>query len=145
MQKVMTRRGPRSTTRPPSRRDSRRPAERRVPPQAPPHPTELFTQRLLLVLCGHKPPHWLARHTADRAYDDLLWLVARRSLGTGGRRPTIHRIGHFEPSEGTFEVFARITAGTRLHALAFRLHLSHDDRWRVTAVELDGRPPRDHG
>ncbi|MET9495913.1 NPCBM/NEW2 domain-containing protein, partial [Streptomyces sp. NPDC006552] len=32
----------------PSRRDSRRPAERRVPPQAPPHPTELFTQRLLL-------------------------------------------------------------------------------------------------
>ncbi|MFI0237015.1 Rv3235 family protein [Streptomyces sp. NPDC016845] len=138
----MSRQGPRGTTRPPSRRDSRRPAVRRVPPAAPPHPTELFTQRLLLVLCGTRPPHWFARYTADRAYDDLLWLVARRPLGTGGRRPTIHEIGYFEAAADTFEVFARITAGPRLHALAFRMYLSEDRRWRVTAVELGGRPPR---
>ncbi|WP_394431312.1 Rv3235 family protein [Streptomyces sp. SGAir0957] len=150
MQKVMFRQGPRGTARPPSRpparRDPRRPATaRRVPPEAPPHPTETFTQRLLLVLAGTRPPHWFARHTADRAYDDLLWLVARRPLGTGGRRPTIHDIGYFVPATGTYEVFARITAGPRLHALAFRMHLAADNRWRVTAVELGGRPPREDG
>lgn len=143
MQKVMTRRGPRRTTRPPSRRDTRRPAPARIPPQAPPHPSEVFTERLLLVLCGHRPPHWFARHTAHQAYDDLLWLVDRRPLGLSGPRPTIHRIGDFEPAPGTYEVFASITAGPRLHALAFRLTLGRDHRWRVTAVELDGRPPRE--
>ncbi|NEB76897.1 hypothetical protein G3I40_16970 [Streptomyces sp. SID14478] len=137
----MTRRGPRRTTRPPTRHDTRRPGSGRTPPRPPLHPTELFTERLLLVLSGQRPTHWFARHTADQAYEDLLWLAARGPLGPA--RPTIHRIGHFEPSTGTYEVFARITAGPRLHALAFRLHLATDRRWRVTAVELDGRPPRE--
>ncbi|WP_306324186.1 MULTISPECIES: Rv3235 family protein [unclassified Streptomyces] len=144
VQKVLSKRDPRRvTTRPPNRRDPRRPTERRRSPQPPPHPTEHFTQLLLLVLGGHRPPHWFARHTADRAYDDLLWLVDRRPLGTTGPRPTVHDIGHCALSAYVYEVFARIAVGPRLHALAFRLHLHSDRRWRVTAVELDGRPPRD--
>ncbi|MFI5660632.1 Rv3235 family protein [Streptomyces sp. NPDC051684] len=146
MQKVMNRRGPRGNTRPPGRRDSRRPGAgtRRVPPRVPPHPTELFTQRLLLVLSGDRPLHWFARHAAHQAFDDLLWLVERRALLPGaGPRPTVHGIGHFEPAPGSFEVFARIAVGPRLHALAFRLALGEDRRWRCTAVELGGRPPRE--
>ncbi|QNS05886.1 hypothetical protein IAG42_21400 [Streptomyces xanthii] len=142
MQKVMTRRGPRRSTRPPARRDSRRPGPGRIAPQAPPHPTELFTERLVLVLSGQKPLHWVARHTVHQAYEDLLWLADRRPLGPA--RPRIHRIGHFEPSPGSYEVFARVTAGPRLHALAFRLVRDESLRWRCTAVELDGRPPRPH-
>ncbi|MET8470411.1 Rv3235 family protein [Streptomyces sp. NPDC006422] len=148
MQKVMNRRAPRANNRPPTRRDSRRPGTvpRRVPPQVPPHPTELFTQRLLLVLSGDRPLHWFARHAAHQAFDDLVWLVDRRVLlpGAGpGPRPTVRGIGHFEPAPGSYEVFARIAVGPRLHALAFRLTRSADHRWRCTAVELDGRPPRD--
>ncbi|MBO1338010.1 Rv3235 family protein [Streptomyces sp. VRA16 Mangrove soil] len=141
MQKVLSRRGPRRTTRPPSRRDSRRPAAR--PPRVAPHPAELFTERLILVLAGHKPPFWFARHTAGHAFEDLIWLLAHRPLARSGPRPTIHDIGHFEPATGTYEVFARIAVGPRLHALAFRLTRTPDLRWRCTAVELDTRPPRE--
>jgi hypothetical protein len=100
----------------------------------------VFTERLILVLSGQKPLHWFARHTLHQAYEDLLWLATRRPLGPV--RPRIHDIGWFEPAEGSLEVFARITTGPRLHALAFRLVLDEAERWRCTAVELDGRPPR---
>ncbi|MGW6024809.1 Rv3235 family protein [Streptomyces sp. NPDC055099] len=159
MQKVMTR--PRSrpvTTRPPGRTDPRRPSAARTPrpaprtptrpvrplrtpPQPPPHPTELFTERLLLVLSGQKPVHWAARHIAHTAFDDLTRLAEQTPLTVNGRRPTIHRIGHYEPRPGVYEVFARIGAGPALRALAFRLHLGADQRWRCTAVEV-GAPAR---
>ncbi|TGB08078.1 Rv3235 family protein [Streptomyces sp. MZ04] len=141
MHKVMTR--PRSRpaiTRPPGRKDPRRPtAQTRPPrtaPQPPPHPTELFTERLLLVLSGQKPVHWAARHIANTAFDDLARLAEHTPLNVDGRRPTIHRIGHYEPSPGVYEVFARIGTGPALRALAFRLHLGADQRWRCTAVEV---------
>ncbi|WP_051127158.1 MULTISPECIES: Rv3235 family protein [unclassified Streptomyces] len=137
----MNTRGPRRSSRPPNRRDTRRPA--RVRPQAPPHPTELFTDRLLLVLAGHRPLHWFARHTTGHGFDDLLWLLEHRPLARTGPRPAVHGIGHFEAGPGAYEVFARISVGPRLHALAFRLALTDDHRWRCTAVELDARPPRD--
>ncbi|GAA1940152.1 hypothetical protein GCM10009837_77850 [Streptomyces durmitorensis] len=151
MQKVMTRPRPRpaTTTRPPGRTDPRRPSAAartptrplRTPPQPPPHPTELFAERLLLVLSGQKPVHWAARHIAHTAFDDLTRLAELAPFNVNDRRPTIHRIGHYEPRPGVYEVFARIGAGSALRALAFRLHLGDDQRWRCTAVEVGAPPP----
>ncbi|MFE6400755.1 Rv3235 family protein [Streptomyces alboflavus] len=133
-------------TRPPGRHDTRVPEPRRphrplTPVQPPPHPTELFTERLMLVLSGQRPLHWVARHIAHTAYDDLARLAESRPLGTvGGHRPAVHRVGHYEVRPGVFEVFARVGAGTALRALAFRLHRGDDQRWRCTAVEVAGPP-----
>ncbi|MEU5582950.1 Rv3235 family protein [Streptomyces huasconensis] len=160
MRKVMTRPRPRpstsrpptgrpsasrpSTGRPPTRGDSRRPADRRprtVPAQPPPHPTEVFAERLLLVLSGQRPLHWAARHIANTAYDDLARLAEITPLSTDGHRPTIQRVGHYQPHPEAYEVFARVATGPRLRALAFRLVLGADRRWRCTAVELEPTRP----
>ncbi|MFJ2774504.1 Rv3235 family protein [Streptomyces sp. NPDC087300] len=160
MRKVMTRprrrppTGRPSTSRPPTRTDSRGPtpsgrpanpgrtpvpaAPPTIPAQPPPHPTEVFAERLVLVLSGQRPLYWVARHIANTAFDDLARLAELRPLGTdGAHRPTIHRIGHYQPHPETYEVFARIATGPRLRALAFRLHRGADRRWRCTAVETD--------
>ncbi|MEU1022724.1 Rv3235 family protein [Streptomyces sp. NPDC005900] len=142
MRKVMTRPRPRPsasrppTGRPPTRRDSRRPL-RAIPAQPPPHPTEVFAERLLLVLSGQRPLHWVARHIANTAYDELARLAELAPLCADGHRPTIHRIGHYQPHPDAYEVFARVAAGPRLRALAFRLALGPDRKWRCTAVETE--------
>ncbi|MEU2228038.1 Rv3235 family protein [Streptomyces sp. NPDC018347] len=155
MNKVMSRTPqPRPRHRPPTRRDSRRPGG--APPRTPsrpaathaerprtapgtavpqPRPTDLFADRLLAVLSGRRPVHWMLRHTAGRAYDDLVRLAERGPLRAFGTRSAVHDIGYYVPSEGTLEVFARICAGDRLRAMAFRLELGQDLRWRCTAVE----------
>ncbi|MEV5435769.1 Rv3235 family protein [Streptomyces sp. NPDC052682] len=108
-------------------------------PAAPqPRPTDVFADRLLLVLSGQRPVHWMLRHTAGRAYDELAWLAERGPLRTRGARPAVRDIGYFEPRPGVFEVFARIGAGDQLRAMAFRLERGRDLRWRCTAVELGG-------
>ncbi|MFF9769675.1 Rv3235 family protein [Streptomyces sp. NPDC014636] len=155
MNKVMSRTAqPRPRHRPPTRRDSRRPggAPPRTPsrpaatrtertPTAPepavrqPRPTDLFADRLLAVLSGQRPVHWMLRHTAGRAYDDLARLAELSPLRTHGAGPVVHDIGYYVPSEGALEVFARIAAGDRLRAMAFRLERGKDLRWRCTAVE----------
>ncbi|MFG2961277.1 Rv3235 family protein [Streptomyces sp. NPDC048291] len=151
MNKVMTRTVQlRPAGRPPGRRDSRRPgapASRRplTPPAAPPgpRPTDLFAERLLAVLSGRRPVHWMLRHTAGHAYDDLARLAERGPLRTRGSDPVVRDIGYYVPSAGALEVFARIAAGDRLRALAFRLEQGADLRWRCTAVEMGGpRGPR---
>ncbi|MER7349499.1 Rv3235 family protein [Streptomyces aurantiacus] len=127
------------TGRPPGRHDPRRPASRprRIPAQPPPHPAELFTELLLLVLSGQRPVHAVARHVAHTAYDDLVRLAERLPLrSVGGHRPAVQRVGHYEVRPGVFEVFARVGAGPALRALAFRLHRGDDERWRCTAVEV---------
>ncbi|MBL1105389.1 hypothetical protein JK361_12455 [Streptomyces sp. 5-8] len=98
-------------------------------------PTDVFADRLLAVLSGQRPVHWMLRHTAGRAYDDLARLAERSPLRTRGTRPVVHDIGYYVPSEGALEVFARIAAGDQLRAMAFRLELGKDLRWRCTAVE----------
>ncbi|MFE7274025.1 Rv3235 family protein [Streptomyces sp. NPDC057623] len=108
-----------------------------------PRPTDVFADRLLLVLSGQRPVHSMLRHTAGRAYDELAWLAERGPLRTRGTRPVIRDIGYFEPRPGAIEVFARIGAGDQLRAMAFRLEQSGDLRWRCTAVELGG-PRRPH-
>ncbi|MEU3858619.1 Rv3235 family protein [Streptomyces sp. NPDC028722] len=162
MNKVMNRAAaqPRPRHRPPNRRDSRRPggAPPRTPsrpaaaltvPQEPPvgpvptvrppRPTDLFADRLLAVLSGQRPVHWMLRHTAGRAYDDLARLAEHSPLRTLGPRPVVHDIGYYVPSEGALEVFARVSAGDRFRALAFRLERGKDLRWRCTAVETGPR------
>ncbi|MFG2743323.1 Rv3235 family protein [Streptomyces chartreusis] len=114
---------------------------RPVVPQ--PRPTDVFADRLLLVLSGQRPVHSMLRHTAGRAYDELAWLAERGPLRTRGTRPVVRDIGYFEPRAGAIEAFARIAAGDQLRAMAFRLEQGNDLRWRCTAVELGGpRRPR---
>lgn len=108
-----------------------------------PRPTDVFADRLLLVLSGQRPVHSMLRHTAGRAYDELAWLAERGPLRTRGTRPVVRDIGYFEPRAGAIEAFARIAAGDQLRAMAFRLEQGGDLRWRCTAVELSGpRRPR---
>ncbi|MER6152046.1 Rv3235 family protein [Streptomyces hirsutus] len=128
------------------------PAVPRVPARTPrrpvpqPRPTDHFAELLLAVLSGQRPVHSMLRHTAGRAYDELADLAERGPLRTRGTRPVVRDIGYYVPREGALEVFARIGAGDRLRAMAFRLEQGHDLRWRCTAVELGGpRPPRPHG
>ncbi|MBX7546446.1 Rv3235 family protein [Streptomyces sp. NPDC004232] len=166
MNKVMSRTvQPRPRHRPPTRHDTRRPggAPPRKPPtgsardtpapartagpplrapetaQPPQRPTDVFADRLLAVLSGQRPVHWMLRHTAGRAYDDLALLAERGPLRTHGARPVVRDIGYYVPCDGALEVFARISAGSRLRALAFRLELGQDLRWRCTAVEAGAR------
>uniref|UniRef100_UPI003B637D3E Rv3235 family protein n=1 Tax=Streptomyces sp. NRRL S-37 TaxID=1463903 RepID=UPI003B637D3E len=113
---------------------------RPVVPQ--PGPTDRFAELLLAVLSGQRPVHAMLRHTAGQAYDELIRLAERGPLRTRGPRPVVRDIGWFEPREGAIEAFARIGAGDRLRAMAFRLEQGRDLRWRCTAVELGG--PRPH-
>ncbi|MET8163202.1 Rv3235 family protein [Streptomyces sp. NPDC005329] len=116
-----------------------------VPAQTPrrpisqPRPTDLFADRLLAVLTGRRPVHFMLRHTLGHAYDDLAHLAERGPLRTThGALPVVRDIGYYVPRPGAIEAFARIGAGDRLRAMAFRLELGTDHRWRCTAVELDG-------
>ncbi|MFJ3661282.1 Rv3235 family protein [Streptomyces sp. NPDC090119] len=155
MNKVMSRKPQtRPHHRPPTRHDTRRPgtpARGRTGtarptgtahPSGTARPTDLFADRLLAVLSGQRPVHWMLRHTAGAAYDDLVRLAERAPLRARGARPTVHDLGWFVPRAGALEVFARIAAGDHLRALAFRLEQSEDLRWRCTAVELATPPGR---
>ncbi|MEU3289203.1 Rv3235 family protein [Streptomyces longwoodensis] len=117
------------------------PAGQGAPAQ--PTATDVFAERLLAVLSGRRPVHAMLRHTLGRAYDDLVRLAEHGPLRTlRGARPVVRDIGHYEVRPGTIEAFARIRAGDRLRAMAFRLERGTDHRWRCTAVELGGPRPR---
>lgn len=125
---------------------SRVPAPSPRRPLAQLRPTDVFADRLLAVLSGQRPVHYMLGLTAGRAYDELAWLAERGPLRTTrGSRPVIRDIGYESPRPGAIEAFARIGAGDRLRAMAFRLELGRDRRWRCTAVELGGprRPSPD--
>ena len=154
----MTRTRHQTGGRPPVRHDTRRPGStprrtapgrgisRTTAPSAPgrtgpvtqPRPTDLFADRLLSVLSGQRPVHSMLRHTVGRAYDELAWLAERGPLRARGVRPVVRDIGYYVPRPGAIEAFARIGAGDRLRAMAFRLERGPDHRWRCTAVELGG-------
>ncbi|WUP92191.1 Rv3235 family protein [Streptomyces sp. NBC_00252] len=127
-----------------------------VPAQAPqvatrprvpqPRPTDVFADRLLAVLSGQRPVHWMLRHTAGPAYDELIRLAEHGPLrATRGVRPVVRDIGYYVARPGAVEAFARIGAGDEVRAMAFRLEQGADLRWRCTAVELGGprAPHRD--
>ncbi|MGA5548425.1 Rv3235 family protein [Streptomyces pseudogriseolus] len=111
----------------------------RLPAGVPqPRPTDRFAELLVAVLSGQRPVHAMLRHSAGQAYDELIRLAERGPLRTRGARPVVRDIGWFVPREGAIEAFARIGAGDRLRAMAFRLERGRDLRWRCTAVELGG-------
>ncbi|AZP18250.1 hypothetical protein EJC51_20460 [Streptomyces aquilus] len=112
------------------------------------HPTDHIAELLVLVLSGQRPVHSMLRHTVGRAYDELAELAERGPLRARGTRPVVRDIGYYVPRPGAFEAFARIGAGDQLRAMAFRVELGRDRRWRCTAVELGGPRDRrtdDHG
>ncbi|GAA3755941.1 Rv3235 family protein [Streptomyces tremellae] len=135
-----------SARRPPSRRDPRGPgagpAGRRAPLR-PPH--SLFAERLLAVLSGERPVHWMLGWTVGEAYEQLVRLAPAVPLRPrpGQPTPVVRRCRAFRPGPDAVEAFATLASGDRVRAMAFRLERAPDHRWRCAAVEIDGpRPPR---
>lgn len=140
-------------TRPAGRRDQRRPGT--VPPQWAPrrprqplHPHHWFAERLLAVLSGRRPVHWMLGHTIGDAYDQLAELAPRTPLRARGIRPVVRQCRGSRPATGVVEAFASIAAGEQIRAMAFRLEQGSDLRWRCAAVELGSSPaagrPKQH-
>ncbi|MFE7665814.1 Rv3235 family protein [Streptomyces celluloflavus] len=105
-------------------------------------PHHWFAHQLLLTLSGQRPVHALLGHALPAAYDRLVELAPQAPLrpATGpGRRapaPSVRDCGLCRPRGGVIEAFARIAAGERLRALAFRLELGADSRWRCAALDI---------
>ncbi|WP_455353417.1 Rv3235 family protein [Streptomyces sp. SYSU K217416] len=128
-------------TRPAGRHDQRRPgtaaAMARARRQQKPH--YWFADRLLAVLSGQRPVHWMLGHTIGEAYEQLVQLAPGAPLRPTERvMPVVRHCGEFHPGPGVIEAFARIGAGERVTAMAFRLEQGADHRWRCAAVELGG-------
>ncbi|MFE2231663.1 Rv3235 family protein [Streptomyces sp. JL2001] len=113
------------------------PAPARTAPRAlPPH--AVFAERLLAVLSGDRPVHWMLGQTVGEAYEQLVRLAPETPLRSGGARPVLRRCAAHPPRTGVVEAFASIAVGERVRAMAFRLERGADGRWRCAAVELDG-------
>lgn len=109
-------------------------------------PPYWFASRLVAVLSGQRPVHTLLGHTRSSAYEQLAGLASRAPLrprGTDRTSPAVLDARGSRPSDGVIEAFARIVTGDRQRAMAFRLELCPDRRWRCAAVELDGQSPSD--
>lgn len=144
---------------PPGRRDSRRPETRRHRPAPAPSASALraaaarererqppywFANRLVLVLSGQRPVHTLLGHFRGPAYEQLSGLASRAPLrprGADRTSPAVLDAHGTRPQDGVIEAFARIVTGDRQRAMAFRLELCPDRRWRCAALELDDRSP----
>ncbi|MFE7779148.1 Rv3235 family protein [Streptomyces sp. NPDC057445] len=133
----------RTRTKPGGRHDSRGPG--RAPrPAVPPAggrsrlPRYWFAERLVSVLSGTRPVHWMLGHTVGDAYEHLIRLAPGAPLAANGPRPVVRHCDEYVPRPGVIEAFARIGAGERVHAMAFRLEQGADLRWRCAAVELGG-------
>lgn len=134
---------------PPRRRDSRRPAgpgsvsrtaaaaaRRRELERLPRY---WFANQLLLTLSGRRPVHTLLGHTLPDAYDRLIELAPQAPLRPAESRdsaPVVRRCDEYQPRQGVIEAFARIAYGDRLRALAFRLELAPDTRWRCATFDI---------
>ncbi|MGW0563564.1 Rv3235 family protein [Streptomyces sp. NPDC003016] len=105
-----------------------------------PTPHEQFAERLLAVLSGRRPVHWMLGHTIGEAYEQLVRLAPTTPLRTRGTLPVVRTCGGFHPRPGVVEAFASIAAGEQVRAMAFRLEQGRDLRWRCAAVELGGTP-----
>ncbi|MEV7420434.1 Rv3235 family protein [Streptomyces sp. NPDC089919] len=128
----------RDRTGPRGRHDQRRPGA--PGPGRTPRPHEWFAELLLLVLSGQSPVHRMLGHTIGPAYEQLVELAPGAPLRPVARvRPVLRECGHRVPAPGVVEAFARISAGDRLAAMAFRLERGPDLRWRCAAVEIGPR------
>ncbi|MEV7545798.1 Rv3235 family protein [Streptomyces sp. NPDC089915] len=100
-------------------------------------PHDWFAQRILAVVSGQRPVHSLLGLTVGEAYDQLVALAPSGPL-RDRLRPVLRHCGRFHPGPGVIEAFARIAAGERVSAMAFRLEQGADLRWRCAAVEIRG-------
>lgn len=133
--------GPHTATRPSTRRTaavSRTAALAAVQRERDRLPHYWFAHRLLLTLSGQRPVHTLLGHALPDAYDQLIALAPCAPLRpvAGCAAPVVRRCGEYRPRHGVIEAFARISSADRLSALAFRLELGADARWRCAAVDL---------
>ncbi|MFJ8301518.1 Rv3235 family protein [Streptomyces sp. NPDC094447] len=113
------------------------------PRALPPH--TVFAERLLAVLSGERPVHWMLGHTVGEAYEQLVRIAPGTPLRSLGPRPVLRRCSvQVDEDRSAVEAFASIATGARVRAMAFRLERGEDLRWRCAAVELDGlgAPPR---
>ncbi|UUS31351.1 Rv3235 family protein [Streptomyces changanensis] len=119
-----------------------RPGDAR-PRALPPH--VLFAERLLAVLTGERPVHWMLGQTIGEAYEQLIRLAPANPLRAAGvagpspgrhARPVLRHCAGSPLRPGVVEAYASVTAGGRVRAMAFRLELGADRRWRCAAVEL---------
>ncbi|WP_406326119.1 Rv3235 family protein [Streptomyces sp. NBC_01617] len=131
-------------TRPAGRHDRRRPetvpSQRRTP-QRMLRPHHWFAERLLAVLSGQRPVHWMLGHTIGEAYDQLAELAPTTPLRARGARPVVRQCHGAQPAPGVVEACASIAAGEQVRAMAFRLEQGPDLRWRCAAVELGTPTP----
>ncbi|MEV5975048.1 Rv3235 family protein [Streptomyces sp. NPDC051921] len=100
----------------------------------------VFAERLLAVLSGERPVHWMLGHTIGEAYEQLVHLAPAMPFRSSGPRPVLQRCRFHVPAPNTLEACATVTTGDRVRAMAFRLERGPDRRWRCAAVELDGLP-----
>lgn len=98
-------------------------------------PRYWFAERLLAVLSGHRPVHWMLGHTVGEAYEQLVQLAPAGPL-RASCRPVVRHCDEYVPQPGVIEAFARIGAGDHVRAMAFRLEQGADLRWRCAAVEV---------
>lgn len=109
-------------------------------------PHHWFAHQLVLALSGQRPVHALLGHALPAAYDRLAELAPTAPLrpvtasGRRGEAPTVRDCGLCRPRRGVIEAFARIAADGRLRALAFRLELGADSRWRCAALDIGPSP-----
>lgn len=120
-------------------------ALRRADRPQPPH--MVFAERLLAVLTGERPVHWMLGHTIGEAYEQLIRLAPANPLRTATPpsrpvRPVLRWCDGSPLRPGVVEAYASIAAGDRVRAMAFRLELGPDRRWRCAAVELGTEPSR---
>ncbi|MFJ5804460.1 Rv3235 family protein [Streptomyces decoyicus] len=118
-------------------------AQRRAHESRPHH---WFARQLVLALSGQRPVHALLGHALPAAYDRLAELAPQAPLrpvsgpGRRGPAPVVRDCGLCRPRRGVIEAFARIAADGRLRALAFRLELGADSRWRCAALDIGPSP-----
>ncbi|MGW6569538.1 Rv3235 family protein [Streptomyces sp. NPDC054975] len=120
------------------------PRARTAPRVLPTH--AYFAERLLLVLSGQRPVHWMLGQTVGEAYEQLVQLAPTTPFGGHGIRPVVRSCrAQTTPgppgmpgTPGALEAFACIATAGGVRAMAFRLELGADRRWRCAAVELDG-------
>ncbi|MEU9298302.1 Rv3235 family protein [Streptomyces sp. NPDC048266] len=111
-----------------------------APRALPPH--TVFAERLLAVLSGERPVHWMLGHTVGEAYEQLVRIAPETPLRSLGPRPVLRRCSaQVDAGRAAVEAFATIATGSRVRALAFRLERGADRRWRCAAVALDGLGP----
>ncbi len=95
------------------------------------------------MLTGERPVHWMLGQTVGEAYEQLIRLAPANPLrptGTRHTRPVLRHCKGTPLRPGVVEAYAGIAAGERVRAMAFRLELGPDRRWRCAAVDLGPEP-----